>query len=75
MNLINWELFMKHQPLREIKKMKSIIHNKDKKFAFINSIEKDTIDILKSINLTVCIIDEDDNQETIQSKINALLEI
>ena len=55
--------------------MKSIIHNKEKKFAVINSIEKDTIDILKSINWTVCIIDGNDNQETIRLKINALLEI
>ena len=55
--------------------MKSIIYNKDKKFAFINSIEKDTIDVLNSIGWTVFIIDEDDNQETIQSKINALFEI
>lgn len=60
---------------RNKKKMKSIIYNKDKKFAFINSIEKDTIDVLNSIGWTVFIIDEDDNQETIQSKINALFEI
>lgn len=55
--------------------MKSIIHNKESKFAFVNSAEKNTINILKSINWTVCIIDEDDNQDQIQSKINALLEI
>lgn len=55
--------------------MKSIIHNKESKFAFVNSAEKNTINILKSINWTVCIIDEDDNPDQIQSKINALLEI
>ena len=55
--------------------MKTILYNKEQKFAFINSKEIETLDILKLMNWKLCIIDDNDNQDIIQLKINSLLKI
>ena len=60
---------------RKKKVMKTILYNKEQKFAFINSKEIETLDILKLMNWKLCIIDDNDNQDIIQLKINSLLKI